>query len=100
MRQKTKTMEDITAKFRERDLLIPQYAANEAMRKTRYHDMLRPNIQEFISFSNCSKLDNMISRAQEQEIDLEHICKRKAEHGQTTRILAKKPNGFDSRSRG
>ena len=41
LHQTTETVVEITAKFRERALLVPQYATYEEMRKTRYHDMLR-----------------------------------------------------------
>ena len=100
MRQTTGTVTEITAKFQERALLVPQYTAYEEMRKTRYHDMMRSDISEFVSFSASLKLDDMISRAQEREIDLEYIGKRKVEQVQTAGVSAKKPKGFDSRSRG
>ena len=61
--QTTKTMADITAKFRERALLVPQYVANEKMKKTSYHDMLRDDIREFVNFYCCKSLEDMISRA-------------------------------------
>ena len=61
-------MLEITAKFRERALLVPQYTVDEVMRKTRYHDMLRDNIKEFVSFSRCKTLNNMDC---ELEIELE-----------------------------
>ena len=35
---------EITAMFRERFLLVPQYVANEEMKKSWYHKMLRSNI--------------------------------------------------------
>ena len=78
MRQTTKTVAEITAKFRERALLVPQYASDEDMRRTRYHDMLRADVWEHVSFSACPTMDSMITRAREREIDLEHIRKRKA----------------------
>ena len=58
-------MAEITAKFRERSLLVPQYAANEKMGKTRYHDMLREDIKEFVSFLGCKTLNDMIEKARE-----------------------------------
>ena len=42
----------------------------------------------------------MIARAREMEIDIEHIRKRKTETGKATRVLGKKPKGYDSRSKG
>ena len=38
--QTTDTVAEITSKFRERALLVPQYAADEKMKKARYHEML------------------------------------------------------------
>ena len=46
------------------------------MKKVRYHDMPEDDIREFVSISRCKTLNDMISRAQEQEIDLEHLGKR------------------------
>ena len=50
--QTTKTVAQITAKFHERALLVSQYVADEAMKKMRYHDMLRDDIMEFVMFSS------------------------------------------------
>ena len=44
MRQTMEIVVEITTKFRERALLVPQYAGVEEMRKTHYHDMLRDDI--------------------------------------------------------
>ena len=95
MRQTTETVAEITAKFRERALLVPQYAGDEDMRRTRYHDMLRADIREHVSFSACPTLDSMIARAREREIYLEHIRKRKVEEGHVMGALGKKPKGSD-----
>ena len=70
MRQTTESVAEITAKFRERALLVPQYAGDDEMQSTRYHDMLRADIREHVSFSACPTLDSMIVRVQEREIDL------------------------------
>ena len=51
LHQTTKTIAEITAKFRDGALFVPQYAANEEMKKVRYHDMLRVDIREFVSMS-------------------------------------------------
>ena len=51
MRQTIESVAEITAKFRERALLVPQYAGDEEMRKTRYHYMLRADIREHVSYS-------------------------------------------------
>ena len=42
-------MVEITTKFQERDLLVPQYQADEEMKKMRYHDMMQDDIREFVS---------------------------------------------------
>lgn len=80
MFQTTETVVEMTAKFRERALLVPQYAADEEIMKTRYHEMLRSDIREFFIYSVGLKLEDMISKSQEQEIDLEHIGRRKEVH--------------------
>ena len=65
-----KIVAEIIAKFRERALLVLQYAADEEMRKTRYHGMLCDDIQDFMSMSSCKTMDDMIVRAKEWEIEL------------------------------
>ena len=80
--------------------MVPQYARDEEMRRTHYHDMLRADIREHVSFSAFPTLDYMIARAREREIYLEHIRKRKAEEGQMTGGLGKKSKGADTRSKG
>ena len=100
MRQTMETVAEITPKFWERALLVPQYAGDKDMWKTRYHDMLRADIREHVIFSACPTLDSMIARAREREIDLEHIQKRKVEEGQMTRASGKNPKGSDGRPKG
>ena len=78
MRQTTELVAEITIKFREWALLVPQYAGDEEMRKTRYYDILRANIRKHVSNSACPTLEDMIARAREWEIDIEYIRKRKA----------------------
>ena len=51
MRQNTETVAEITTKFRERALLVPQFAGDEDMKRIRYHDMLRSEIRDHVSFS-------------------------------------------------
>ena len=58
--QITETMAEITAKFREQALLIPQYATDEDMRRMRYHSMLRDDIRDFVSFTGCKNLNKMV----------------------------------------
>ena len=43
--QTTESVAEITTKFRERALFVPQYAADEEMKKARYHEMLRSDIR-------------------------------------------------------
>lgn len=59
----------ISTKFRERTLLVPQYVVDKVMKKMRYYDMLRDDIQEFVNIYIYRTLENMVSRAQAQEID-------------------------------
>lgn len=47
MHQTTRTVAEITAKFRETVLLVLSYAVNGEMENTRYHDLLRSEIREF-----------------------------------------------------
>ena len=72
----------------------------QQIRKTRYQDILRSDISKFVSFFACPTLDDMISGAQQREIDLEQIGQRKEEHGQTIGVSVKKPKDFDSISKG
>ena len=92
-------MAEITAKFRERALLVLQYAADEEMKKARYHEMLRSDIRQFVSRSSCKTLDDMIARAREREIDLEMEKKRKPEAVSGSGGSGKRPKGSDHRSR-
>lgn len=70
------------------------------MNKTRYHDMLREDIKEFVSFSSFWKLEDMIARTREREINLENLSKKKEEQVQKAKASAKKPKTFDLRARG
>ena len=92
-------MAEITAKFRERALLVPQYAADEEMKKARYHEMLRSDIRQFVSRSSYKTLDDMIARAREREIDLEMERKRKSKAASGSGSSGKKPKVSDHRSR-
>ena len=56
LRQTTETVAKITVKLKDMALLVPQYVADEEMKNTRYHDMLRDNIREFVGFSACRTL--------------------------------------------
>ena len=70
------------------------------MKKTRYHDMLRNDIKEFVIFSGYKNLNDMIERAHEQEIEMELQTERKPEHVQTTVGQAKRTNTYDSHTIG
>ena len=100
LQQTTEIVVEITAKFRERALLVPQYVANEEMKKTRYHSMLRDDIHDFLSFSGCKTLNDMVEKAREPEIGLELRRKRKSEQVQAAVGRAKKPKTSDPPSRG
>mgnify|MGYP001763371762 CR=1 FL=1 len=67
LRQTTDTVAEITAMFRKRALLVPQYVADEEMKKARYHEMLRSDIWQFVSRSSCKTLEDMIARSRERE---------------------------------
>ena len=41
LRKTTKRVAKITTMFREREFLVPQYVADEKMKKAMYHEMLR-----------------------------------------------------------
>lgn len=56
--------------------MVPQYVADEDMRKTRYHDILRDDIREFVSISSHGTSEDMIARSGEQEIELDLWMKR------------------------
>ena len=79
LQQTTETVAEFTAKFRERAICVPQYVMDEEMKKAGDHEMMRSDIREFVSRSTCKTLEDMIARAREREIDLEHIRKRKPE---------------------
>ena len=81
MRLTTELVGEITTKFKERTLLVPQYASDEGMKKSQYYDMLRADIWKYVSYSTCPTLDDMITRTREKEIDIELIRKRKSETG-------------------
>lgn len=52
-------------------------------RKMRYHDMLRDDIRESMSFLGCKTLNDMIEKTHEQEIEWELWTKWKPEQVQT-----------------
>ena len=44
-----------------------------------YHSMLRDDIREFVSFTGCKTLNQMLGKAREQEMELELRTKLKPE---------------------
>ena len=62
--------------------------------------MLRDDILEFVSFSGCNTLNEMVEKAREREIELELCTKRKPEQVQAAIGQAKNPKTYDSSSRG
>lgn len=67
----TKMVAMITAKFRERMLFFPQYAATGEMSMARYHDMLRSEIHEFVSISSCETLSNLVEATRDRDPELD-----------------------------
>ena len=63
LHQTIEMVAEITTIFRKRALLVPQYVADDEMKKARYHEMFTSNIREFVSQSSCKTLEDMITRA-------------------------------------
>lgn len=57
LKQTTKTVVEITTKFKERALLVTQYFGDGEMKMKRYHDILRTEIRDFVSMDTCTKFD-------------------------------------------
>ena len=100
LHQTTETMAEITTKFQERALLVPQYAADKEMKKVRYHDMLQDDMRKFVSISGSETLNYMTSRARGREIDLEHFKKRMSDQVHILEGLKKSPKTSDQLMRG
>ena len=79
---------------------MPQYVGDDEMQRTRYHDMLRADIREHVSFLASPTLGSMIARAREREIDLEHIAKRRSDQTYTLEGPRKRPKTSDQRLAG
>ena len=76
------------------------------MKKARYHEMLRSDIWQFVSRSNCKTFEDMIARARQREIDLEMERKRKPDSAvsvegssKRTKVSDYRPKGQHGRSR-
>ena len=67
------------------------------MTKTQYHNMLKADIRELVSFLVCRTLQDMIGKSWDPKIKLGHLRKRKAD--QVTGVSWKKPKGSDTRSK-
>ena len=93
-------MAEITAKFRERALLIHQYATDEDMRRTRYHSMLRDDIGELVSCTGCKTWNEMVEKAHEREMEFESRTKRKTKQVQAAGAQAKNSKTSDSSGKG
>ena len=62
--------------------------------------MLRDDIREFVSFTGCKTLYEMVEKAHEREMELEFGTKWKHEQAQIAVGQAKKPKISDSSSKG
>ena len=91
MRHTIESVVKVTTKFRERPLLVPQYAGDEEMKKTRYHDMLRADIRKYVSYLAHWTLDDMIARARDKEIDIEHIRRGRQRLGKRLGFRGRNP---------
>ena len=60
--------------------LVLLYVADDEIKKTKYHDVLRDDIRDFVSISGCKNLNDMIERARDLDIELETWSNRKPEH--------------------
>ncbi|KAJ9556581.1 hypothetical protein OSB04_011195 [Centaurea solstitialis] len=91
MKQTTETVNEITDLFLERSLFCPEYVASEQMNMSRYVEVLRPEIREFVVMSDCKTFHRMHEVARIRELELERQNKRKkAETTQTQTQPAKK----------
>ena len=77
LQQTTETVAEITAKFREQMLLIPQYATDEVMLRRRHHSMLREDIHESVSSTGCKILNETMENTDERVMELDFCTKRK-----------------------
>ncbi|KAJ9563463.1 hypothetical protein OSB04_008623 [Centaurea solstitialis] len=91
MKQTTETVNEITDLFLERSLFCPEYVASERMKMSRYVEVLKPEIREFVVMSECKTFHRMHEVARIRELELERQNKRKkAETVQTQTQPAKK----------
>ncbi|KAJ9553882.1 LOW QUALITY PROTEIN: hypothetical protein OSB04_017927 [Centaurea solstitialis] len=91
MKQTIETVNEITDLFLERSLFCPEYVASERMKMSRYVEVLKPEIREFVVMSECKTFHRMHEVARIRELELERQSKRKkAETAQTQTQPAKK----------
>ncbi|KAJ9565014.1 LOW QUALITY PROTEIN: hypothetical protein OSB04_000980 [Centaurea solstitialis] len=91
MKQTTETVNEITDLFLERSLFCPEYVASERMKMSRYVEVLKPEIREFVVMSECKTFHRMHEVARIRELELERQSNRKkAETAQTQTQPAKK----------
>ena len=70
------------------------------MKMARYHEMQRSDIRQFVCRSSCKRLEDIITRAREWEIDLEMESKSKPNFAASVEGLGKRPNVYYYRPRG
>lgn len=75
--QTSETVKEMNRKFTEMALFCPQYAASEEMKMSRYKDMLRTEIREFISTAQYASLSAMMDAARRRELELETQAKKR-----------------------
>ena len=79
LEQTMETIPELNRKFTEMALFCPQYAANEEMKVTRYLDVLRTDIREFVITMPFTTLAALMQAARRRELELEtQARKRKA----------------------
>lgn len=69
------------------------------MRRTRYHSIPRDDIHEFVSFTGCKTLNEMVEKAHEREMELDVRTNWKTEQAQAAGGKDKKPKTSDSSGR-
>ncbi|KAL4583398.1 hypothetical protein LXL04_007969 [Taraxacum kok-saghyz] len=70
LKQTFETFEEITKKFKEREMFCPEYAATEAMKVARYKTMLKTQIREFVANTNYPTLDDLVDAARRRELEV------------------------------
>ncbi|KAI3672891.1 hypothetical protein L6452_38991 [Arctium lappa] len=98
--QTTETVKEMNRRFTEMALFCLQYAASEDMKMTRYKDMLRTEIREFVSTAQYATLVAMMEAARRQELELETQAKKRkaAQAVAPISVVPKKVRFSDSRT--